>query len=232
MIFRHLLAASVALAFLSWLLHRGWRRLPLFGAYLACQLPLLFGFRPEDDTWLASWWLYWQPAVLVARALATWEAYWVHTDGQATKRARIASGACLIVIAIGMMVAAWGFRPSSTVSNIVQIRRSAIVGMWAFLFLYLMASALRGILGSGWRTRHYLLHFAMMTVLFAVILPGLGVVRLSWSRDAWHLVDDVANLAMSGLMLVWALLVPTARTPAPQAAGRDARDPGDLAPRP
>ena len=206
MIFRYLLAASCALALLSWLFSRGWRRLPLFGCYLAVQLPLLIGYRPEDPAWLAAWWLRLEPAVVVLRFAATAEAFWVHSADPSIRPHRKQIAVALSCLVAALLALVWVFTPGSPLQNVVQALRPAQIGCAAGLLLYAVLVWSVGHLGAGWRTGHLLLMVAMLAVLASISVASMSI--RPWSREAWHFVDEAANVAMAGLLVTWAALIP------------------------
>ncbi len=201
MIYRYLLAGSCAIALFSWLFSRGWRRLPLFGAYLAVQLPLLIGCRPESALWLQTEWVNLEPAVVVLRCAATAEAFWVHSADPTIQPHRKRLTAALGALAAALLALVWVFTPGSPLQNVVQARRLAQIGCAAFLLLYAVLVWSVGRLGTGWRTGHLLLLVAMLAVLAGISVASMSI--RPWSWEAWHLVDDAANVAMAALLITW-----------------------------
>ena len=187
---------------LSWLFSRGWRRLPLFGAYLAVQMPLLIGCRPESAFWLQTEWVNLEPTVVVMRFAATAEAFWVHSADSAIQPHRRRLALALAALSAALLALVWVFTPSSPLQNVVQARRLAQVGCAAFLLLYAILVWSVGHLGAGWRTGHLLLLVAMLAVLASISVASMSI--WPWSAAAWHFADDAANVAMAGFLALWA----------------------------
>ena len=204
MIYRHLLAGSCGIALLSWLFSRGWCHLPFFGAYLAVQLPLLIGCRPESAIWLQTEWVNLEPAVVVLRLVATAEAFWVHSADSAIRPHRKRVTVALSCLVAALLALVWVFTPGRPLQNVVQARRLAQIGCAAFLLLYAVLVWSVGRLGTGWKTGHMLLVVAMLTVLASISVASMSI--RPWLRESWHFVDDAANVAMAGLLCGWAVM--------------------------
>ena len=204
MIFRNLLAVSCGLSLLSWLFCRGWRRIPLFGAYLAVQLPLLIGCRPESALWLQTEWVNLEPTVVALRFAATAEAFWVHSADPAIQPHRKRIAVALSGLLAALLALVWVFTPGSPLQNVVQARRLAQIGCAAFLLLYAVLVWSVGHLGIGWRSGHLLLFVAMLAILAGISVASMSI--RPWSREAWHFVDDAANMATAVLLACWAIM--------------------------
>ena len=206
---RYLLAIACAFALLTWVCRRTWRHLPFYGLYLAVQLPLLLICLPEDLVWLRTDWLWYQPIIIVFRVLAVWEAYWVHTHGQADLMPRLLLGSLLTLVSVCMVFFGWSFLSSEPIINLVQLRRSVVIFCWSFLALYLAIVVPSSLPVQSWRNWHVQLYFSQLSILMLIVLCSLGLPgTAAWSSHDWYLADIVSNYLTALLLLLWSVLVP------------------------
>jgi hypothetical protein len=198
-VLRWVLAASVLLALLAALVRGWWRRVPVFCCYLAAQLPLLVGYRPESEQWLQRFWVPLEPLVVLLRMGATVEAFWHNS----TER-RFLVGMSLSLLAAALVTLVWRVLPPEADWRIIEVRRYAQIWCAAFLLLYAVLMFVIGDLRRGWRLTHLLVLLGILLNHAAVSVASL---RGAWGAG-WWIVSPISFGAAAVGYLAWMILCP------------------------
>ena len=197
---------GIALACLLW---RGWwRRVPVFGLYLAAQMPLLIGYRPESAAWLSNFWIPLAPLIVLLRVAVAIEAFRLHAV-----KYRWLMGLSLAALALALVGVIWRVVPAAPQPRIVELRRYAQIWAGLFLLLYAVLAYSADHWQTGWKARHLLV---LLVILLNHTIVSMMSMEGPW-RSGWWTVSDVSFAVSAAGYLAWAILCPLSGSPGPQA---------------
>ena len=197
---------SVAACLAALMVMGVWRKLPLFT--LATVVSLLFelSYQPFSSDWLKSWYTWLVTPLLACRALAVAEAFFVSSTS--FRHRRMIAAAALFIALLFAAIVAWRFAATDVLHSTVQARRVVVVGLSAFLGVYMLLMWSIGYKRAGLLDLHVLLMFLLCSVMGAS-----SVMRMARLLDTWQAANDIAYTACSFIYLTWALAFLTPMRP-------------------
>ena len=197
---------SIATCLTALLLAGTWRRLPLFT--VASVLSLLFelSYQPYSSDWLKTWYPWMVTPLLVLRALAVAEAFIVSST-ELRNRRMIAAAAVFFSLLFAAVIA-WRFSTADMLHSAIQARRVVVVGLSAFLGVYMLLMWSVGYRRSGLMDFHVLLMFS-----FCSVLSVTSVLRMAGMLGSWQAAGDFSYAACSLIYLTWAVAFSTPERP-------------------
>lgn len=185
-------------ACLGQLLRTGYaRRLPLFALSVAVAICFELTYQPYSPSWLRDSYARMVAPLLVLRALAVGEAFVVSSRGFAQRRF-IAAAAVLLGLLFAAVMA-WRFGGGDVLDSAIHARRVVVVGLAAFLGVYLLLLWSTGYKRSGVLDFHVVLLFSVCSVMACT-----AVLRMAHQGGIWQAADTVAYAACALIYLTWA----------------------------
>lgn len=197
---------SITACFAALLLTGTWRKLPLFTVATLASLLFELSYQPHSAGWLKSWYSWLVTPLLICRALSVAEAFCVSSTG--FRERRLIAATALFLALMFVAVVAWRFAAADVLHSTIQMRRVVVVGLAAFLGVYILLMWSVGYRRSGLLDLHVLLLFSMCSVMGAI-----SVMRMAKMLDSWQAANDVSYAACSMVYLTWAVAFSTPEHP-------------------
>jgi len=134
--------------------------------------------------------------LLACRALAVAEAFCLSSNGLRQRRL-IASSALFIALLFAAIIA-WRFASADVLHSAIQARRVVVVGLAAFLGVYMLLMWSIGYKRDGIFDFHVLLLFLLCSVMGAS-----SVLRMARLLSAWQAANDASYAACSLIYATW-----------------------------
>ncbi len=198
------ISTTVCLAAL--LLAGMWRKLPLFTVATLASMLFELSYQPYSVGWLKSWYPWLVTPLLVCRALSVVEAFTVSSTG--FRQRHIIASAALFLALLFAAVIAWRFAATDVLHSTIQMRRVVVVGLSAFLGVYMLLMWSIGYKRAGVLDLHVLLMFLLCSVMSAT-----SVMRMARLLDSWQAANDASYAACSMIYLTWAVAFVTPMRP-------------------
>jgi hypothetical protein len=173
-----------------------WRKLPLFTIATLASLLLELSYQPYSAGWLKSWYPWLVTPLLACRSLAVAEAFVVSSHG--FRHRRMIAAAALFLALLFAAVIAWRFASADVLHSAIQARRVVVVGLSAFLGVYMLLMWSVGYKRSGVFDLHVLLMFLLCSVMGAT-----SVMRMARLLESWQAANDASYAACSMVYLTW-----------------------------
>lgn len=187
---------SVAACLAALMILGVWRRLPLFTLATAASLLFELSYQPYSSGWLKSWYPWLVTPLLACRALAVAEAFFV-SSANFRQRRLIAASALFIALLFADIVA-WRFAATDVLHSAIQMRRVVVVGLSAFLGVYMLLMWSVGYKRAGLLDLHVLLMFLLCSVMGAS-----SVLRMARMLETWQAANDASYAACGLIYLTW-----------------------------
>lgn len=189
---------SVAVCLVALLIAGMWRKLPLFTIATLASLLFELSYQPYSSDWLKSWYPWLVTPLLACRALAVAEAFF--TSSANFRQRRLIAAAALFIALLFAAVIAWRFAATDVLHSAIQMRRVVVVGLAAFLGVYMLLMWSVGYRRSGLLDIHVLLMFLLCSVMGAS-----SVLRMARLLDSWQAANDASYATCSLIYLTWAV---------------------------
>ena len=173
-----------------------WRRLPLFTLATAASLLFELSYQPYSSGWLKSWYPWLVTPLLACRALAVAEAFCLSSTE--LKQRRLIASSTLFLALLFAAVIAWRFAATDILHSAIQARRVVVVGLAAFLGVYILLMWSIGYKRSGLLDFHVLLMFLLCSVM-----GTSSVMRMAQLLSAWQAANDASYAACSLIYATW-----------------------------
>lgn len=170
------------------------RRLPLFALSVAVAICFELTYQPYSLPWLRDWYARMVTPLLVLRALAVAEAFVASSRGLPQRRL-IAACAVMLGLLFAAVIA-WRFGGGDALHSAIHARRVIVVGLAAFLGVYLLLTWSTGYRRSGAIDFHVVLLFALCSVM-----ASTAVLRMAHPGGIWQAADTVAYAACALIYL-------------------------------
>lgn len=180
--------------------------LPCFGAATIASVLFEVAYRPYSPEWLKEWYPWIVTPLLAFRALAVAEAFIVSSARFRDRRA-VASAAVFIALLFAAVIA-WRFAAADVLYSAIQARRVVVVGLAAFLGVYMLLMWSVGYRRSGLLDFHVLLLF-----LFCSVLSVTSILRMAGMLGSWQAAGEISYAACSLVYFTWALAFGLPRYP-------------------
>jgi hypothetical protein len=174
-----------------------WRKLPLFTIATLASLLFELSYQPYSAGWLKPWYPWLVTPLLILRSLSVMEGSAV-SSATLPQRRLIASAAIFLALLFAAMVA-WRFAAADVLHSAIQARRVIVVGLAAFLGVYMLLMWSVGYRRSGLLDLHVLLMF-----LLCATMATSSVARMARLLDSWQAANDASYAACSLLYITWA----------------------------
>jgi hypothetical protein len=189
---------SMTACFAALLLAGMWRKLPLFTVATLASLLFELSYQPYSTDWLKSWYSWLVTPLLICRALSVAEAFTVSSTG--FRQRHVIASAALFLALMFAAVIAWRFAATDVLHSAIQMRRVVVVGLAAFLGVYMLLMWSIGYKRAGMLELHVLLLFLLCSVMSAT-----SVMRMARLLDSWQAANDASYAACSLIYVTWAL---------------------------
>lgn len=187
---------SVAACLAALMILGVWRRLPLFTLATAASLLFELSYQPYSSGWLKSWYPWLVTPLLLCRTLSVAEAFCVSSTG--FRQRRLIAAAALFIALLFAAIVAWRFAATDVLHSAIQMRRVVVVGLSAFLGVYMLLMWSIGYKRSGLLDLHVLLMF-----LLCSIMGASSVLRMARMLETWQAANDASYAACALIYLTW-----------------------------
>lgn len=174
------------------------RKLPLFALATCASVCFELSYQPYSMGWLKTWYPWMVTPLLACRALAVAEGFVASSRG--FRHRRMIAAAALFLALMFAAVIAWRFAANDILHSAIQARRVVVVGLSAFLGVYILLMWSVGYRRSGVFDFHVLLMF-----LLCFVMGAASVLRMAYSIGIWQTANDASYAACSILYLTWAV---------------------------
>lgn len=175
-----------------------WKRLPVFAIATVFSIVFEFLYQPYSPAWLRSWYATLVTPLLLARVASVAEAFFVSSVG--LRQRRLVAMSAVFLALLFAAVIAWRFSSTDVLHSAIQARRVLVVGMAAFLGVYILLMWSVGYRRSGMLDFHVVLMFFL-----CLSMAAFAVLRMAYPVGIWALANDAAYAACSAVYLTWAL---------------------------
>jgi hypothetical protein len=175
-----------------------WRKLPLFTVATLASLLFELSYQPYSADWLKSWYPWLVTPLLACRALSVAEAFTV-SSANFRQRHVIASAAMFLALMFATVIA-WRFAATDVLHSAIQMRRVVVVGLAAFLGVYMLLMWSIGYKRAGILDLHVLLMFLLCSVMGTT-----SVMRMARLLDSWQAANDASYAACAMVYFTWAV---------------------------
>lgn len=174
------------------------KHLPLFTAATTASMIFELTYNPHSMPWLKSWYVWLVTPLLALRVLAVSEAFIASSTG--FKQRRVIAAAAVILALLFAAVIAWRFNAKDALYSAIQARRVIVVGLAAFLGIYILLMWSMGYRRSGLIDNHVMLLFLFFTTLATAV-----VLRMAYPVGIWNALNSASYLTCALLNITWAV---------------------------
>lgn len=183
-----------------------WRVFPVFTASVVTSVAFELAYQPFSSAWLKGWYATFVTPLLVLRTLSVAEAFYKSSSGFQNRR-MIAAATVFFALLFAAIVA-WRFSATSPLYSAIQARRVVVVGLAAFMGVYLLLTWSLGYRRSGIVDTHALLLFLLCSVF-----AGASILRMAYPLGIWYMANAASYAACSLLYLTWAVVFAAPKYP-------------------
>lgn len=176
-----------------------YRRFPLFAAATLAAILFEVAYQPFTAAWLRSWYAALVTPLLALRALSVAEAFVRSSIGFRQRKLIAATALCFALLFA--TVIAWRFNALDVLHSAIQARRVVVVGLAAFLGVYVLLMWSLGYRRAGVADFHVFLMFSLCSVMACST-----VLRMAHPVGIWAALNDASYAACSLVYFTWAWL--------------------------
>lgn len=173
------------------------RRLPLFALSVVGAIGFEVAYQPYSPEWLRSSYVLFVTPLLTLRALSVAEAFVVSSRGFQHRRLLAAAGVMIALLFAAII--AWRYGGGDVLHSAIHARRVVVVGLAAFLGVYLLLLWSTGYRRSGAVDFHVVMLFALCSVM-----ASTAVLRMAYPSGIWQAANEVSYAACALIYLTMA----------------------------